>query len=331
MSSGNSSYNSIYLFYVVKNETDRNNREYAFYYYNDHLGSAAYLTDDGGQVTQTLNYLPYGEDWVDIQNNLDPRLGQYTFNGKEKDWESGFHYYGARYYWSEVLTGWLSVDPMTDKYPNTSPYVYCSWNPILFVDPDGKEKLIYYNTNTPKQSSFKGVGANIRFQNAMSTWKSNCSLKSSANRYKDSDGVIHLFAHGSSQKVDLAEKGTKDALGLDVFLTNTSKTYKENIIKGETSLLIMHACSTGKGENSIAQQLSKNTKGDLLIFAPSDDDLLGKNEKVDNSGVWNVFYKGELLGTYNGNTDFSKEIAEKGAQNIINFWKKKHEDNHVNE
>ncbi len=124
---------------MVKNETDRNNREYAFYYYNDHLGSAAYLTDDCGQVTQTLNYLPYGEDWVDIQNNLDPRLGQYTFNGKEKDWESGFHYYGARYYWSEVLTGWLSVDPMMDKYPSISPYAYCVWNPVKLVDPDGQK------------------------------------------------------------------------------------------------------------------------------------------------------------------------------------------------
>ncbi len=106
---------------------------------NDHLGSAAYLTDDCGQVTQTLNYLPYGEDWVDIQNNLDPRLGQYTFNGKEKDWESGFHYYGARYYWCELLTGWLSVDPMIDKYPNISPYAYCSWNPVVVFDPDGRD------------------------------------------------------------------------------------------------------------------------------------------------------------------------------------------------
>ena len=109
-----------------------------FYYHSDHLGSAAYLTT-GGQVTQTLNYLPYGEDWVDIQNNLDPRLGQYTFNGKEKDYESGFHYYGARYYWSEVLTGWLSVDPMMDKYPGISPYNYCMWNPIKLVDPDGRD------------------------------------------------------------------------------------------------------------------------------------------------------------------------------------------------
>ena len=63
----------------------------------------------------------------------------FTFNGKEKDPESGFHYYGARYYWSELLTGWLSVDPMADKYPSISPYGYCAWNPVKLVDPDGRE------------------------------------------------------------------------------------------------------------------------------------------------------------------------------------------------
>ena len=61
------------------------------------------------------------------------------FNGKEKDWESGFLYYGARYYWSEILTGWLGVDPMMDKYPSLSPYAYCAWNPVRLVDPDGME------------------------------------------------------------------------------------------------------------------------------------------------------------------------------------------------
>ena len=50
-----------------------------------------------------------------------------------------FHYYGARYYWSELLAGWLSVDPMADKYPSISPYAYCAWNPVKLVDPDGKE------------------------------------------------------------------------------------------------------------------------------------------------------------------------------------------------
>ncbi len=66
-------------------------------------------------------------------------------NGKEKDYESGFHYYGARYYWSELLTGWLSVDPLADKYPGISPYAYCMWNPVKLVDPDGNEIDDYFS------------------------------------------------------------------------------------------------------------------------------------------------------------------------------------------
>ena len=116
--------------------------EKSYFYHSDHLGSAAYLTS-GGDVTQTLNYLPYGEDWIDVQFNLDPRLGQYTFNGKEKDYESGFNYYGARYYWGELLTGWLSVDPMMDKYPGISPYNYCMWNPVKLIDPEGEKPVFY--------------------------------------------------------------------------------------------------------------------------------------------------------------------------------------------
>ncbi|MCQ2294585.1 MAG: RHS repeat-associated core domain-containing protein [Bacteroidales bacterium] len=64
-------------------------------------------------------------------------LGCCSFTGKEKDYESGYHYFGARYYDSEVLAGWLSVDPMSDKYPGISPYAYCAWNPIIWTDPTG--------------------------------------------------------------------------------------------------------------------------------------------------------------------------------------------------
>ncbi len=111
-----------------------------------HLGSAAYLTSKG-HVTQTLNYLPYGEDWVDIKHNLDPSLGQYTFTGKEKDEETGYGYFGARYMDHELMTMWISVDPMADKYPSISPYVYCAWNPVKLVDPDGREFGDYYAQN----------------------------------------------------------------------------------------------------------------------------------------------------------------------------------------
>jgi hypothetical protein len=34
---------------------------------------------------------------------------------------------------------WMSVDPLSDKYPSISPYVWCGNNPIKFVDPDGNK------------------------------------------------------------------------------------------------------------------------------------------------------------------------------------------------
>ena len=64
-----------------------------------------------------------------------------SFTGKERDSETGFSYFGARYYDSDILTGWLSVDPLADKYPNLSPYAYCAWNPVKLVDPDGRDAI----------------------------------------------------------------------------------------------------------------------------------------------------------------------------------------------
>ena len=58
----------------------------------------------------------------------------HSFSAKERDAETGLSYFGARYYSSD-LSIWLSVDPMSDKYPSLSPYVYCADNPIRCVDP----------------------------------------------------------------------------------------------------------------------------------------------------------------------------------------------------
>jgi len=91
-----------------------------------------------------------------------------NFNGKEKDYESGFHYYGARYYWGELLTGWLSVDPMADKYQSISPYAYCAWNPIMIVDPDGKDTLFITNNGTVDHRKKGGRSTFIQVNN---TWQ----------------------------------------------------------------------------------------------------------------------------------------------------------------
>ena len=105
-----------------------------FYYHTDHLGSASWITDDQGEAVQYIHYMPYGELWVNQQaNQYDER---FKFTGKERDAETGYDYFGARYY-SSMLGHWLSVDKLADDYPHITPYAQSVWNPIKYKDPDG--------------------------------------------------------------------------------------------------------------------------------------------------------------------------------------------------
>ena len=70
----------------------------------------------------------------------------FTFSAKEKDTETGYSYFGSRYYSSD-LSIWLSVDPMAAKYASLSPYVYCANNPVRCVDPNGEEIGQYLDWN----------------------------------------------------------------------------------------------------------------------------------------------------------------------------------------
>ncbi|MCR4878697.1 MAG: hypothetical protein K5901_05225 [Bacteroidales bacterium] len=71
----------------------------------------------------------------------------YTFSAKEKDPETGYSYFGSRYYNSD-LSVWLSVDPMAAKYPSLSPYTYCADNPVKSVDPNGEDYVVVVEGNT---------------------------------------------------------------------------------------------------------------------------------------------------------------------------------------
>jgi len=111
-----------------------------YFFVSDHLGSSSFITDVGGDAVQHLQYMPPdsyrdGEDYI-YQRNSSWNV-PYTFSGKEKDSETGYSYFGARYYDSD-LSVWLSVDPMSDRLPFISPYSYCYNHPINYKDPDGK-------------------------------------------------------------------------------------------------------------------------------------------------------------------------------------------------
>ena len=134
-----------------------------FYYHPDHLGSSNYITNLDGEVAQHIEYVPFGEVFIEERNNT--WNTPYLFNAKEFDEETGMYYYGARYY-EPKLSLWLSVDPISNYDPrnnenyldgehnngvynsyNFFPYEYCYQNPLHYIDPNGKQ--VFFGLNPP--------------------------------------------------------------------------------------------------------------------------------------------------------------------------------------
>ena len=115
----------------------------------------------------------------------------FVFTGKEKDSETGFYYFEARYY-DPALSGlFLSVDPMADKYPSVSPYAYCAWNPVKLVDPDGEETEESFDgwkvdkaNKTITRVSLDG-GVFTQYVEGDGAWMRNESIGDLLNEYKD--------------------------------------------------------------------------------------------------------------------------------------------------
>ncbi|MCQ2300175.1 MAG: hypothetical protein MJZ81_08650, partial [Bacteroidales bacterium] len=184
-----------------------------------------------------------------------------TFNGKEKDYESGFHYYGARYYWSETLTGWLSVDPMVDKYPSLSPYNYCAWNPIKRVDPDGRDD---YETDRMGHIS-------------------RCKNQTNAIEGKD-----RLFAGGHRGKFDKEGKPLAKFIeaneGTFEKMRNYNKTYKDT----ENKDVPYKASVINFDEGSVDANFEKATEVFEFLARNTDVEWTFTGHKDDNSESYPV-------------------------------------------
>ena len=122
------------------NSIDPKNNQY--YFHSDHLGSSSLITDILGNTVQHLEYIPFGEVFIDERAATSTWSTPYKFNAKELDEETGLYYYGARYY-DPRTSVWISVDPLAEKYPNMSSYVYCEDNPVVLIDPDGMKPHPY--------------------------------------------------------------------------------------------------------------------------------------------------------------------------------------------
>jgi RHS repeat-associated protein len=248
-----------------------------YFYHPDHLGSSSWITDGKGYAIQHLHYLPFGEDWVDQRNAS--WNAPYTFSGKEKDVETGYSYFGARYY-DSGLSIWLSVDPMSDKYPNLTPYAYCANNPVILVDPDGRDwyeaedgKITWTNYTSQKDlddNKIKGTylgQAHVVFDG--SRWEKP-SIRN-GKKYITGEGAINA---------SVTVYGPKGADDIHNFTGYTMTSDPEKFIPIDEGLYSLNYMNPGKG-GPLSSHWAVNGTG----IVPTMDGMLNKNP--DAKGDWN--------------------------------------------
>ena len=128
------------------------------YFHTDHLGSVRAITNDNGETVEQNAYYPFGSRHT-FGATYAQTTNRFKFNGKEEQTSGnlGLLDYGARMYDANIGR-WFVQDPLSEKYYSQSPYNYCVNNPVMFVDPDGKDVWIYYHDNKGNLQYFKYYG-----------------------------------------------------------------------------------------------------------------------------------------------------------------------------
>ena len=126
---------------------------YHNYELNNHLGNVMAVVSDKrtlngsgvyeADVVSAQDYTPFGSQMVG--RTFSSGSYRYGFNGKENDnevkGEGNQQDYGMRIY-DPRLGRFLSVDPLTESYPELTPYQFASNTPINSVDLDGLERQV---------------------------------------------------------------------------------------------------------------------------------------------------------------------------------------------
>ena len=107
---------------------------------NDFEPEFSFVENQNDDENSAVNFYPYGLT-MNSYSNVTNDISKYKYQGKERDQETGYDNFGARFY-DNALARFMQVDPLTELLEHTTPFQAMGNNPTLRIDPDGKLDII---------------------------------------------------------------------------------------------------------------------------------------------------------------------------------------------
>jgi len=313
------------------------------YEYNltDHLGNvrAVFAVTQQGtaELRQKTDYYPFG-----MVMNQSPHTGsspqnKFLYNGKELrddviagqklDWYD----YGARMY-DAAVGRWHVVDPLAEKYAGMNPYNYCVNNPIMFVDPDGRDGMVtgkgtkedpyvitanyYYQKGSLSETQVKGL------EKALSSF--NNAVKKGVTEVKNSDGSKSFVKFNlTSQEVDNIDEAIR---GDNFTFDNEARVSFGNVVgvslmeEGSEELGSAHGWGIYLNDNNITAAKKTHSTDEISLVTATFIHEIGHNlglDHADNTAIMKMLNTTNVTQQIGGQTrtysDFPK-VDKKGIQ-----------------
>ena len=236
---------------------------------------------------------------------------------------------------------WLSVDPLADKNIAYTPYMYCNGNPIMLIDPDGRDwtdidgntindhsnikAYIFYDPDEFGSQSMEmahqleekyGVGSV-----AMSNVKTEKGFRQDWRAMASSNiKEVNLNYHGSNQAIHLDYKNgeyiTSTGLGTTRLGTEALNVRDigapiGNIMNARLNLNTCHSASEGSW-------LGNLTLGGMRLIPGTSATLVGTNQTIMES-FFNNFNFSVVRGTSAG-VSYNRKTQQPEPQFFFQSW-----------